>query len=616
MPKVNELNALSFGHAIPDPLSFGKHHTLAASAIGAAAALLGGQASAATIVVNSTADNLTAGDSLCTLREALANANADSDTTGGDCIAGAGADIISLAGLSGSITLGGTHLRATGDTQFQGPGAGTLTISGNDASRIFYVRGAGLNVTISALTLTGGRNSNGAAIRFEQSGSLTIDNATITGNTSTSKGGALFFRNNSGSLSITHSTVSGNTASSGGAGLFLYNLGGAVTIGQSTISGNSGGSRGSGLFLYKVNAPLTITESTISGNSNSNGRGGGIFLYKSSAPGSVTIQRSTISGNTAGQGGGIFFYKTNSAIQLENSTISGNAATAGKGGGIYLKGSFGGSHSLDIRSSTIASNTASGSGGNIDGGNSANTIQLTNSIVAGGAAPSGPDILNGVATVTANFTLIQSTSGATIGGANNLLDVDPQLAALANNGGSTQTRLIASSSPALNAGTAAGLPATDQRGFSRNVGPNPDMGAVELSTAPTAFSFTAQTGVNQGSTVVSGGVTIVGLDVGAPISIVGGSYSINGGPFVTTPGTVQTGDVVTVRVHASNVGSTLVSATLTIGGVTGVFNVTSGVRVASVPTLSEWGMVMLSSLLLLFGFKNRRTWFRKDGEKG
>lgn len=49
---------------------------------------------------------------------------------------------------------------------------------------------------------------------------------------------------------------------------------------------------------------------------------------------------------------------------------------------------------------------------------------------------------------------------------------------------------------------------------------------------------------------------------------------------------------------------------------TGVFNVTSGVRVASVPTLSEWGMVMLSSLLLLFGFKNRRTWFRKDSEKG
>ena len=616
MSKATELNTLSFGHAIPDPLSFGKHHTLAASAIGAAAALLGGQASAATIVVNSNADDVTGSNSSCTLREALANANSDTDTTGGDCTAGAGADIISLAGLSGTITLGGTHLRATGSTQFQGPGAGTLTINGNNVSRIFYVRGAGLNVTISGLTLTGGRNSNGAAIRFEQSGSLAIDNTTITGNVSTSKGGALFFRSNSGTFSITNSTVSGNTASSGGAGLFLYNLSAAVTIGQSTISGNSGGSRGSGLFLYKVNAPLTITESTISGNSNSNGRGGGIFLYKSSAPGSVTIQRSTISGNTSGQGGGIFFYKTNSAIQLENSTVSGNTATAGKGGGIYLKGSFGGSHSLDVRSSTIASNTASGSGGNIDGGNSANTIQLTNSIIAGGAAPSGPDINNGAATVTANFSLVQNTSAATIGGASNLLNVDPQLAALANNGGSTQTRLIASSSPALNAGTATGLPATDQRGFNRNAGAGPDMGAVELSIAPTAFSFPAQTGVRQGATIVSGGVTIAGLDVGAPISIVGGSYSINGGPYVTTPGTVQTGDVVTVRVNASSASRTLVSATLTIGGVSGVFSVTSGAQVVGVPTLSEWGMAMLSSLLLLFGFKNRRTWFRKEGEKG
>ena len=36
---------------------------------------------AATITVNSTADTATAGDGLCTLREAINNANSNSDTT-------------------------------------------------------------------------------------------------------------------------------------------------------------------------------------------------------------------------------------------------------------------------------------------------------------------------------------------------------------------------------------------------------------------------------------------------------------------------------------------------------------------------------------------------------
>src|SRR5689334_21200434 len=43
---------------------------------------------AATITVNSTADDATAGNGQCTLREAINNANAASDTSGGDCTAG------------------------------------------------------------------------------------------------------------------------------------------------------------------------------------------------------------------------------------------------------------------------------------------------------------------------------------------------------------------------------------------------------------------------------------------------------------------------------------------------------------------------------------------------
>jgi CSLREA domain-containing protein len=50
-------------------------------------ALVPCSARAATITVSSTADNTTAGDATCTLREAIANVNAVGDTTSGDCAA-------------------------------------------------------------------------------------------------------------------------------------------------------------------------------------------------------------------------------------------------------------------------------------------------------------------------------------------------------------------------------------------------------------------------------------------------------------------------------------------------------------------------------------------------
>ena len=55
-----------------------------------------GMALAANIIVNSTEDSTTAGDHKCTVREAINNANSNSDTTGGDCAAGSGADTITF----------------------------------------------------------------------------------------------------------------------------------------------------------------------------------------------------------------------------------------------------------------------------------------------------------------------------------------------------------------------------------------------------------------------------------------------------------------------------------------------------------------------------------------
>lgn len=53
-----------------------------------------GPAWAATITVDSAADNEIGGDGACTLREAISNANANGQTTSGDCVPGSGTDRI------------------------------------------------------------------------------------------------------------------------------------------------------------------------------------------------------------------------------------------------------------------------------------------------------------------------------------------------------------------------------------------------------------------------------------------------------------------------------------------------------------------------------------------
>jgi hypothetical protein len=96
---------------------------------------------------------------------------------------------------------------------------------------------------------------------------------------------------------------------------------------------------------------------------------------------------------------------------------------------------------------------------------------------------------------------------------------------------------------------------------------------------PTAFSFTALTGVEPATTYLSGTITVGGMDTGAvaTVTVSGGSYSKNGGAFVTAAGTAQNGDVFQVSrlSAAASTPLTAASTVLTIGGVAGTFTVTT-----------------------------------------
>ena len=427
----------------------------------------------------------------CTLRDAMFAA-ADNDDTDVDTIA-------FDASVTGTIAVTGSQLPVIEDPlNVNGPGAGVLTISGLDTPipspsfKIFEMNGAANAVTIAGLTLdfgAGGGPAEGGAID-NNSAQVTLDDLLIT------RSGPIGIFNG-GTLTVTDSQVSGNA----GRGVVCDGTTTTSVI-RSVVSDNENFSNftGGGIACGGV---VTIDDSTISGNDTAE-EGAGLFATGGST---VTIEGSTIKDNISldvgmnrdGRGGGISAFSSD--LTIRNSTISGNTARENPGDGDSAPGGFGGGiysyffTTTKIYGSTIADNTADAQGGGmqVEG---AGPHTLVNTIVADNAAPAGPDLFTGGATADLSFSLIENASGATINHAvpgSNLTGVDPQLGALAMNGGLTLTHRPSNSSPALDQGSTALT--TDQRGNPREADllaiPNSmavgadasDMGAVELATA-------------------------------------------------------------------------------------------------------------------------------------
>ncbi len=92
---------------------------------------------------------------------------------------------------------------------------------------------------------------------------------------------------------------------------------------------------------------------------------------------------------------------------------------------------------------------------------------------------------------------------------------------------------------------------------------------------PNEFTFGSVSGVLRNSVQTSAPVVITGINTASPITVTGGSYSINGSVFTTAPGAIINGDSVRVRVTASDRFATSTTGSVTIGGVTGTYTVTT-----------------------------------------
>ena len=99
--------------------------------------------------------------------------------------------------------------------------------------------------------------------------------------------------------------------------------------------------------------------------------------------------------------------------------------------------------------------------------------------------------------------------------------------------------------------------------------------APVIDPTPDVFTLTAQTGKELSTSYESNTITVTGTNTGSAISITGGQYKINSGAYTSTAGTVNPGDTVTVKVTSSNAYSTQASATVTIGGVSATFTLTT-----------------------------------------
>ena len=439
------------------------------------------------------------------LRDALDDANA-----------AAGADTVSFAsGLSGRIELTTNALVISDPVAVNGPGPDVITVDGNDDDSVFDVGNLPAPdqaVSISGLSIVGGEDTYGGGIYSAENGGsaaeLTVSNVVLKNNKATEYGGGIY--QDEGSLTVTDSTISRNFVGDGagndyGGGIMVLDTDGdqpvEVTITGTTMKSNNAIGDGGAAYFEEIDNDAVIRNSTFADNISQEDGGALVFSAGGGNSNAVIVDSSTFDNNTATYGAGAIWFLDASQSQLvTDSTFTDNFA--GYAGGAIYDDSDETIPTL-IQNTTITGNEAGELGGGVYQivSSPTDTLNISSSIVSGNTAPTGPDLADEEtgSTFVVGFSLIGTLSGPNdpvvqSPAGSNRIGVDPQLGPLTDNGGPTQTRLPALSSPAIDAGVANGL-TVDQRGLARTVqqpsvpdasgSDGTDIGATELALVDT-----------------------------------------------------------------------------------------------------------------------------------
>jgi CSLREA domain-containing protein len=259
---------------------------------------------------------------------------------------------------------------------------------------------------------------------------LTVRNGSVQAAGIYGGGGIL---NQAGNLTAVHLVLEANHAANTGGGIDNHSN---LSVDKVTFFQNTA-TVGAGLFN---DSQLSVVNSTFSQNTASHSGGG----LDNNADG-ATIKNSTFSGNSADQGGGIF---SAGEMTLLNLTIVENSSGLNNNG----------VNPVRIKNSIIALSTVS------------------SDCIGGGPLTSQGNNIDG--DKSCNFNLSTDQSG-----------IDPQVEALADNGGPTLTHALAAGSPAIDKGDNTDCPRTDQRGGRRPADGDGDqtatcdIGAVEFNAS-------------------------------------------------------------------------------------------------------------------------------------
>jgi hypothetical protein len=364
-------------------------------------------------------------------------------------IAGPGTDFI----VSGKYY--GDHASIQKARIFNHTGSGTLTLK-NFALRFGYVKAAADSSAIGGCVLSK------STVELDD---MAISICRAVSPNYAAGGGAV----SANDVRVLRSTMTGNSATGGSVQIGFYPAGGyggaiefrdSLYMAYSTISANStAGNTARGGAISAVGYTAYIKNSTIASNTTAPAKNG-------FATGSA-IDMSVI-GN---------YY---SVLTLLDTTVTGN-----KGGDTAVNGQI---SRVTMYNSTVAFNDGGGLAffPNINPGG----VTLFSNIFSNNVDPQyGPsDLFVGApAIITGDHNLVLATTNTMPPG--NIVGQCPLLAPLHDNGGPTQTMMLHSGSPAIDAGSNVRSLDADQRGvsYARGSGP-PDVGAYEVQQNDIVFN--------------------------------------------------------------------------------------------------------------------------------
>ncbi|MBW8798685.1 MAG: hypothetical protein JF597_35470 [Streptomyces sp.] len=266
------------------------------------------------------------------------------------------------------------------DLTIRGNGATIVRDGANTAAfRIFDV-GSGGDLRLQDLTVRGGyvTSGDGAGIRVNSGGRLTLTKVDVTDNTATGNGGGIAVASNAWAR-IRSSYVAFNNADTGGG---LSNAG-SVYAENSEFARNHARTAGGG--IAQTGGTTFVGTSVIRRNTAAGVAkiGGGVYV----GSGTMEIDDSKITNNTdtGNRGGGI---ANGGILKLVKSEVSGNVVggTSGRGGGIYNTGG------LTLKGTDVFRNSANGPSTSVGGGiaNDNGSVTLDHSTVRNNASTVAP----------------------------------------------------------------------------------------------------------------------------------------------------------------------------------------------------------------------------------